>query len=396
MSSNVLFVFKDRKSVTLNNDFWSDKFKIRFNVFQFFINDNLNFSNSKIISSINEIIKLNKIDFVLFEGDHAHIINYNFIKDINKNTRKGIFLGDDMVWHNLNLITAQSCDFVFSSCPISAYKFQEIGINSMFVPIECNDKLLKDYGEKKIYDVLHFGREKTKRSEYINFLKENNINVKSVSPYDEESDTFEKLAKLINQSKIVINFSESTNGNRGFNPLRIFKSFYQLKGRVQMAGLCKSFCITEYSPSIYLMYKKEEVPSFQNKEECLEIINCYLKDSSKLIDATNKFYQKSLEYGDSKYIEKINNFINKRKQESRNNKNFKSPLWYNYIFLNQNLRLRFKRGLLIGFLREFFFNFSYYKDFTFFNYLLQSLLNVFLFLRYLPLTIIKTFISFKK
>ena len=31
-----------------------------------------------------------------------------------------------MVWHNLNLITAQSCDFVFSSCPISAYKFQEI------------------------------------------------------------------------------------------------------------------------------------------------------------------------------------------------------------------------------------------------------------------------------
>ena len=66
-----------------------------------------------------------------------------------------------MVWHNLNLITAQSCDFVFSSCPISAYKFQEIGIDSMFVPIECNDKLLKDYGEKKIYDVLHFGREKT-------------------------------------------------------------------------------------------------------------------------------------------------------------------------------------------------------------------------------------------
>ena len=64
--------------------------------------------------------------------------------------------------------------------------------------------------------------------------------------------------------------------------------------------------------------------------------------------------------------------------------------------LNQNLRLRFKRGLLIGFIREFLLNFSYYKDFKFFNYLLQSLLNIFLFLRYLPFTIIKTLFSFKK
>ena len=54
-----------------------------------------------------------------------------------------------MVWHYLNVVTAQSCDFVFSSCPISALKFQEIGINSFFVPIECNGKILKDYKLKK-------------------------------------------------------------------------------------------------------------------------------------------------------------------------------------------------------------------------------------------------------
>ena len=136
--------------------------------------------------------------------------------------------------------------------------------------------MLKDYG-KKIYDVLHFGREKTKRTEYIEFLRKNNINIKAVSPYDKESDTFQKLAILINQSKIVINFAESSNGNRKFNPLRIFKSFYQLKGRIQMSGLCRSLCITEYSPSIYLMYKKDEIPSFQSKEECLNLINSYLK-----------------------------------------------------------------------------------------------------------------------
>ena len=392
-SKNVLFIFKDRKSVTLNNDFWSDKFKNKYNVFQFFINDKLHFSNRKIISLINENIIFNKIDLVLFEGDHAHIINFNFIKDINRNIKKGIFLGDDMVWHNVNLITSQSCDFVFSSCPISAYKFQEIGIDSMFVPIECNDKLLKDYGEKKIYDVLHFGREKTKRSTYINFLKKNNVNIKSVSPYEKESDTFEKLAKLINQSKIVINFSESSNGNRKFNPLRIFESFYQLKGRIQMAGLCKSFCITEYSPSIYLMYEKEEIPCFQSKEECLELINSYLEDDSKLINATNKFHQKSLEYGDSKYIKKISDFIDNNKIAIRKNENFMTPLWYNLIFLNQTLRLRFKRGLFLGLIRELILNFVYHKNFGLLNYFIQLLMSIILFLRYLPFTIVKTFLN---
>ena len=217
-----------------------------------------------------------------------------------------------------------------------------------------------------------------------------------MSPYDKESDTFQKLAILINQSKIVINFAESSNGNRKFNPLRIFKSFYQLKGRIQMSGLCRSLCITEYSPSIYLMYKKDEIPSFQSKEECLNLINSYLKDNSKLINATNKFYQKSLDYADSKYIEKIYDFIDKNKQKSKNNKSFKTPLWYNFIFINQNLRLRFKRGLLIGFIREFLFNFTYYKDFKVLNYLLQSFVNIILFLRYLPFTIIKTFSILKK
>ena len=41
--------------------------------------------------------------------------------------KKGIFLGDDMVWHIVSLVTAQQCDFVFSSEPISVLKFKELG-----------------------------------------------------------------------------------------------------------------------------------------------------------------------------------------------------------------------------------------------------------------------------
>ena len=60
-----------------------------------------------------------------------------------------------MVWHIVNLITAQQCDFVFSSEPISVLKYKELGIESFFVPIEADGKVFKDHGLKKIYQVLH-------------------------------------------------------------------------------------------------------------------------------------------------------------------------------------------------------------------------------------------------
>ena len=394
-AKNVLFIFKDRKSVTLNNDFWSEKFKNKYKVTQFFINDFLYFTNKKIISEINKLISSNDIEIVLLEGDHAHIIDYDFIKALNNKTKKGIFLGDDMVWHNLNAISAQSCDFVFSSCPLSALKFQEIGTNSFFVPIESDGKILKDYKLEKIYDVLHFGREKTIRSNYIDYLKNNNIKVKSVSPYDNEADTFEKLARLINQSKIILNFSESTNGTRKFNQLRIFKKFYQLKGRIQMAGLANSLCISQYSPSINLMYKNNELPVFDNKEECLEKVKLYLNDKNLLKKATEKFHEKTLEYEDGRYIEKIGTFLDNISIKEK--ELFTTPIWYNQIFINQSLRLRFKRVLMKAFLQEFINNAFNLKDKNIFTQFHQFIFSTTIFLRYLPFLLLKLILRiFKK
>ena len=394
-AKNVLFVFKDRKSVTLNNDFWSEKFKNKYKVTQFFINDFLYLSNKRIITEINKIISSNNIEIVLLEGDHAHIIDYDFIKAIDNKVKKGIFLGDDMVWHNLNAISAQSCDFVFSSCPISALKFQEIGTNSLFVPIESDGKILKDYKLEKIYDVLHFGREKTIRSSYIDYLKKNNIKVKSVSPYDNEADTFEKLAKLINQAKIILNFSESTNGTRRFNQLRIFKKFYQLKGRIQMAGLANSLCISQHSPSVDLMYKNNELPVFYNKEECLEKVRLYLNDKKLLNEATKKFHNKTLEYEDSRYIEKIGSFLDKisiKKKEI-----FITPIWYNQIFINQSIRLRFKRVFMKAFIQEFIYSVFNLNNKNILTKLHQFFFSIIIFLRYLPFLILKLILRiFKK
>ena len=77
----------------------------------------------------------------------------------------------------LNLSKFNKWYFVFSSEPISVLKYKELGIESFFVPIEADGKVFKDYGLKKIYQVLHFGRDKTIRGEYINHLEKNGINL---------------------------------------------------------------------------------------------------------------------------------------------------------------------------------------------------------------------------
>ena len=58
--------------------------------------------------------------------------------------KKGLFLGDDSVWHQVNLITAAACDFVLTD-PVSSLKFNELGINSMFSNVEGNEDIFKDY-----------------------------------------------------------------------------------------------------------------------------------------------------------------------------------------------------------------------------------------------------------
>ena len=393
-SQNLLFIFKDRKSVTLNHDFWVDKFKNKFNVFTLFLNDKIQLSNNEIILKINNFILKEDISTILLEGDHAHIIDDEFIKKISSNVKKGIFLGDDMVWHLVNLITAQQCDFVFTSEPISSYKFQELGVKSLFVPVEANGKIFKERNLKKIYDVLHFGRNKTIRSDYLNYLLHNNVKVKIVSPYDEEANTVEKLAKLISQSKIVINFEKSSNGNRAFNPLKLFKHFYQTKGRIQMSGISNVLCVSEYSPSSEILYP-QELPFFETKEECLKKIKFYLDNETEFNEATKRFNLKSLEYEDSRYITKVENFINKIKRKNDTDR-FKPPIWYKYLFINQTFRLRLKHKCFMSFFKEFLSKLYCLKDYSFPKNILIFFITILLFIRYLPFIIIKKIINFSQ
>jgi hypothetical protein len=138
-----------------------------------------------------------------------------------------------------------------------------------------------------------------------------------------------------------------------------------------------------------------ELPVFKNKEECLKKIKLYLNDKNLLKVATDKFHEKTLEYEDSRYIEKIGSFLDSISIKEK--ELFKTPIWYNQIFINQSIRLRFKRVLMKAFFQEFINNVFNLKDKNIFTQFHQFFFSIIVFLRYLPFLLLKFILRiFKK
>ena len=381
LKDSILLIFKDKKKVTKNQDFWIKKFSKGYNVYDFYIYEHLYLTNSKIVDLINKKIISENIKIVLIEGDHLAINDFIVISQINNKIKKGLFLGDDPEWHQVNLISAAACDFVLTDS-LSSLKFKELGVNSIFCPVEANEEIFKDYKLNKDIDILFFGRKKPDTEKYFKLLDKDKIKYLSVDPYMEISNTTIKLAKLINRSKLVINFTKTLNGKKFFNPSIKYKYSYLAKGRTYMSGLCNTLCISEYAPTNDLLFPNGEIPTFNNQNQFLEIIKEYLRNEEKLINDTKIFKECCLKYSDKEYIKTLSNFID-NVPKSKSNINVKIPYWYYLITIKQYFRLRSKFNENKAYMMQFIDNFKLPK------YLI--LINIFFFIRFLPNLILKIF-----
>ena len=347
--NNLLFVFKDSRH---NSDFSIRKFSNKYNVSNVFLRDHLNKTSNELKKHINEIINKKNIGIIIFEGDHLSEINFQFI-DSFKNVKKGITLFDDYMYHEVNLITAQACDFVLTTCPISAYKFKERGINSFFTMLEGDGNLFKKIDLKKKYDVLFYGSMNSNRVNYITKLKNNNINLKVVDKYSKESKNFPDLVKLINESRIVINFSKSYPLKKFFSNTKNISHVYQLKGRVFTAGLCGTLCVSEYTPAFEFIFNNQEIPTFKNENECLKIIQDLLSNPESINKLSEKFFLKSQEQLDTQIIVKIKKFIEKSNLDISVKKQ-KIPIWYEFIFMKQLVWIHFRNSNLTTYFKQIY------------------------------------------
>ena len=283
-----------------------DKFSNYYDTEYLYISDYKNKNFAEIIHEINNLIKLKDIKIVFFDVDYFKFINSFFIKKINCE-KKILWTGDDFELHEMNAITASSCDLVLSHCPLSVLKYREKGYKA-YVLHGVDGKINKSNDNKKEIDVLFYGHITPNRKEILDYIAKEGISLKNVG-HEEHIVGLpkEELLKLISKSKIVVNLSKSrTSSVMNFTSENIYKFYYQMKGKIVEAGLNGAACVSEYSPGLELLFNEEEIPIFFTKEECVKILKKLLNNDELLSKYTNKFTSKACNlFEDKKTFEPI-------------------------------------------------------------------------------------------
>ena len=353
-----------------------------FNSSVYFLDENLDKTTNQIINDINKKIDEQKINTCFFQGDYLSLINYTFISKTNFK-RKYLFLTDDFDMHEVNSQTSLACDGIMTACPISKLKFNEKNLDASFYINEGDCDLFKDMKLKKDIDILFFGAFKADRNDYLNLIKKENLNIEIIKP-EVKYLPYEKLVEYICRSKVVVNFSKTGDKNKFYSHKTYPYNYLQYKGRVHMAGMCGTLCVSEYSPAQEIIFGND-APTFKTPNQMIDILKSLTSDDDKLKKQTNNFVDKCKRYCDHIYFPKV---IKDLSLSNNRIKFTKLPYWYLRVFFIKSLRLYSNKKNIKNLYKEFFENilcFFKYSRFTFVFIVLEAIIH----LLYLQLKIIK-------
>ena len=376
MKKKVLIIFKYAHQWNLNV---IDKFSNYYDTEFLYISNFKNRNFTEIVNDINNLIKSKNIEIVVFDVDYFRFINFFFIKKINSK-KKIIMIGADSDQHEFHAITANACDLVLNSDPLAVLKYKEKGYEAFFLNIESS-KPSKNNESKKEIDVLFYGHITPDRKIILDYIAKEGISLKNVG--HEDNITMlpqDKLLNLISKSKIVLNLSKTRSTVLlNYASESVYQFYYQFKGKLMVAGLHGTACVSEYSPGQALLFSEEEVPTFFTKEECAMILKKLLNNDELLTKYTNKYTSKICDlFEEKKSFEIIYNAI--KKSNHRKVELIKIPYWYLRMSAKQILLKNLKLSNLIKAIFQFKIIFTIIKNSSFLIKLLivsESVINTF-------------------
>ena len=324
---NVLYIFKD---FPWYHQHILDKFNPSYQFNEYIINNNLDKTSEEISQEINSFIRNKKIKTTFFDYDYTSLIDKNFVSKII--SEKKVLVSLDAHENYKKILDSAEC-FSHLLIPESEFveKFNLLNHNSFFFPVEANEKLFVKQNINKNIDVLFFGELKCDRQNFIDKIKNLNINFQShVNTRNIIDDR--QLVNLINRSKIVINFSKGINKYKK-------EIYYQFKGRILTSGMCGTFCLSEYSKAQELIFKND-YPTFKNSDEMVSLIKSLLNDEKKLNNLSEKFYSECIKYCDTEYFPKIIKFLNIHNNKKKLKKYYK----INYINIKNRIKIFSKKS----------------------------------------------------
>ncbi|MFX1393587.1 MAG: glycosyltransferase [Promethearchaeota archaeon] len=283
------FRYLPSKYMRLKNH-WYKKFK---DYFYAFISYRLNFPNIirnlrfylfgnwRMNKQLLNLVKSHSFDLIILAK--AENVNYKLIPKLNSYSKTFYYFMDPLeISHEINAHKYASLSTMCSATTtVMTYLFKKSGGNSYYILEGYDDDLFKPNKENptKTFDVVFVGANFPIRKKYINFLRENQINVNCFGPgWENEPIYFNDLVKLYRRSKIILNFPKEDSG---FSD-RVF--------HVMGTG---SFILSLYCSDLPKIFKKEKhMDWFKSEEECLKLINYYLEndDLREKISLEGHFY----------------------------------------------------------------------------------------------------------
>jgi hypothetical protein len=269
-----------------------------------------------------------RADVLLFDLDYYYLFDFELIRSVRSQATRVLVCFDDLVLHQINSINAASCDLVLTADPLSVLKYREIDIGAEYFVLEASKEIYFDRNVRRDIDVLFFGSlEKADRGEFVGYLASRGIDVRVIGA-EQGFVPASELADFISRSRIVVNFSKtdfSETTDLGIEHVRQYS--LQLKGRVIEAGLCGAACVSEYSPSLRLLFSEQEVPTFHTQEECFDLLSTLLDDDEACHGFARRLHDRvTREFEDSVQIRALERSINQSK--SRKPQDVTAPLWY--------------------------------------------------------------------
>ena len=361
----ILFIFKD-KPWYLNHI--KNKFSKKFSFRALYLNNYIQNTRTNILQLVNNFIIEEKIKKVFFDIDYTSFIDKNFVSQI-LSPKKILYSLDseenfEKIKNNLEVFS----HFLLAEPKIT--KNIKEKINYLFFPLECDEKIFFKKKIKKKYDIFFFGETRPERIKFLKSLDKLKLK-KKILLDTKNSVEIKKINILMNQSRIVLNFSEGINKNSR-------KKFDQFKGRIIMSGLSGTFCLSQDCESKKLIFKKN-YPTFSNTDQMLQQINLLTSNKKKLNKISKEFYNSCKKYSDKLYISEIIKFLNKRKKCRYSDLEFKEIINIFKISSKKNTTKIYLKNVLET-TRYYFKNLNFFK--------ILNLLNIyFIAMIYLILTI---------
>lgn len=248
---------------------------------------------------IKEVALLEGVDKILFLL-YLDYIDYNMMKDLSDNypIETIIWLFDDDKRYPHTIELTKQFNKVVTTLQDRHKTRLEKGFNSHLAQFAANHYLYKDFGLKKIYDVVFIGQNFGNRQMYIDHLKSNGINVLALGRgWRDGRVTQTQMIEIFNKAKIVLNFSSSA----GHHELKF------LKGRVFEIPATGAFLLTEECQELDDYFEVgNELERFTTKEEMLEKVKYYLENEEKREKIAKNGKRKVLEnYTFERYLNEI-------------------------------------------------------------------------------------------